>query len=894
MRRFYSILFLFLMSSVALFATHNRAGEITYKWISGLTYEVTITTYSNAQPGAADRCELTIQWGDNSSSILPRNNGAPSPICPAPIKSGQILSADVKKNTYTGTHTYQAPGFYQISLEDPNRNQGVSNIPVSVEVPFYISTTLVINPILGNNNSPVLLNPPIDDGCTQKIFIHNPAAFDIDGDSLSYELIDCKGGGGVSIPATYDPAIVQDPLTIDSVTGDMIWDVPQIQGQFNFAILISEYRKGPNGQYQFIGSVTRDLQVDIESCSNQPPVLDPLGPFCIEAGDVLNFNVSASDPDGDNLTITGAGGPFQLAPPPVFNQPIVGPSPLSTPFSWASNCSHVRQQPYFISFKVEDDPGNVNDPILVDIETVEITVVGPSPKNPTAIPMAGAIQLDWDPSVCSEVIGYDIYKREGSYGFSPAPCETGVPAYTGYEYLASTTGQANATYIDSLNLVFGVRYCYMVVAIFPDGAESYASVEFCAELDRSIPILTNVDVVSTDITSGSIDLRWVAPDTIDSVAVPPPYSYSLERSEDNVSFTSIYTGNNIQQDTFYTDVNLNTEEIQYFYRVSFYGDGGNQLIGYNQPASSPYLELFPFDKSMFLQINATTPWNIDSMVIFRENPTGSGNFDSITTFYGTGPYQDTGLVNGEVYCYYVKTWGSYSGGSLPTPLLNRSQINCSAPIDTTGPCPPKLDYNSDCDIGFLRLFWTDQSGSLCSDDIQYYNVYFKPTIDEPWPSQPLFTVITDQEFSNFDGSIVGCYAITAVDDADLDSNGVANEGGFSNVICIDGCPVIQLPNVFTPDADGANDFFTPQRDGSGVPLFKDIASFQIDVYDRNGRTVYSTNNAKEFINVGWNGKVNNSGSPCQEGVYFYVCTFTPKSISGNQSETINGIIHLFK
>ncbi len=173
-------------------------------------------------------------------------------------------------------------------------------------------------------------------------------------------------------------------------------------------------------------------------------------------------------------------------------------------------------------------------------------------------------------------------------------------------------------------------------------------------------------------------------------------------------------------------------------------------------------------------------------------------------------------------------------------------------------------------------------------------MYFKPTIDEPWPSQPLFTGITDQEFSNFDGSIVGCYAITAVDDADLDSNGVANEGGFSNAICIDGCPVIQMPNVFTPDADGANDFFTPQRDGSGVPLFKDIASFQIDVYDRNGRTVYSTNNAKEFINVGWNGKVNNSGSPCQEGVYFYVCTFTPKSISGNQSETINGIIHLFK
>jgi hypothetical protein len=36
------------------YATHQRAGEITYRHISGLTYEVTITTYTFA-PSAADR-----------------------------------------------------------------------------------------------------------------------------------------------------------------------------------------------------------------------------------------------------------------------------------------------------------------------------------------------------------------------------------------------------------------------------------------------------------------------------------------------------------------------------------------------------------------------------------------------------------------------------------------------------------------------------------------------------------------------------------------------------------------------------------------------------------------------------------------------------------------------
>jgi len=47
-----------------------------------------------------------------------------------------------------------------MTMEDPNRNAGIINIPNSVNIPFFLETTLVINPFLGNNNSPELLNPP--------------------------------------------------------------------------------------------------------------------------------------------------------------------------------------------------------------------------------------------------------------------------------------------------------------------------------------------------------------------------------------------------------------------------------------------------------------------------------------------------------------------------------------------------------------------------------------------------------------------------------------------------------------------------------------------------------------------------------------------------------------
>ena len=45
MRRFIILISLFLCS-FGLFATHQRAGEITYEYVSGLTYRFTILTYT--------------------------------------------------------------------------------------------------------------------------------------------------------------------------------------------------------------------------------------------------------------------------------------------------------------------------------------------------------------------------------------------------------------------------------------------------------------------------------------------------------------------------------------------------------------------------------------------------------------------------------------------------------------------------------------------------------------------------------------------------------------------------------------------------------------------------------------------------------------------------------
>ncbi|HOY48074.1 MAG TPA: hypothetical protein PK281_01660, partial [Flavobacteriales bacterium] len=188
------LLFGLLLSSV-LQATHNRAGEITYRHLGGFQYEATIITYTKSD-SPADRPDLGISWGDGSVDTIPRINGS---------GMGELVAPSIKKNIYVGVHTYPGPSIYTLSFEDPNRNGGLVNIPNSVNIPFYVSTQLVINPFLGVNNSVQLLNPPIDEACAGQIFIHNPGAFDPDGDSISYRMVDCRGEDGLIIPGFSQP-----------------------------------------------------------------------------------------------------------------------------------------------------------------------------------------------------------------------------------------------------------------------------------------------------------------------------------------------------------------------------------------------------------------------------------------------------------------------------------------------------------------------------------------------------------------------------------------------------------------------------------------------------------------------------------------------------------------
>lgn len=845
---------IFLFCSIYLFATHNRAGEITYRQISDLKFEVTIITYTATGPGwTADRPALEIMWGDNTSTELPR------------VEEVQLPDY-YKRNKYVGIHTYPGPGIYVIVVEDPNRNLGVSNIPNSVNTIFSISTTMMINSTIGTNNTPILTQPPIDKAAVGQVFIHNPGAYDPDGDSISYKLTTCRAENGLPIEGYSFPQ-ASTSLTINARTGDLVWNTPVFPGVYNIAMLIEEWRNGVK-----IGSIIRDMQIEVFQTNNKPPVISADLDVCIEADSLFKFTVTATDLNNDSITFTATGAPFVMGDTSVvFRQTVSEPGYAEAEFSWRSTCANIRKQPYPMNIKAEDD----NSPVsLVDIANISIFIVGPAVEDVVVSSTTSDISLGWSQNYCSQAKGYHIYRRIDSSGFVPAFCQTGVPASTGYKKIATVNGRANTSYEDR-SVSQGHHYCYLITTFFEDGAEGYASEEVCATLVRGIPTITNVSVLETNEINGEIYIAWSRPTEIEIGTAPGPYQYILYRSQgyfgENPTEIAVFDDLN---DTIFYDTLLNTLQNPYSYKVEFYNNepGNRFLIGSPNIASSVYITIDQMENALKINFNKSVPWVNTEYSVFRYSESTS-SFDSVGTSSSSN-YIDNGLINGKEYCYFVRSTGSYSVPGIINPIINLSQKSCAEAIDTTAPCPPAVAVTSFCDSVYNQIRWV--FNDTCHNDVMAYKLYYSPILDGE------FTVIASisslsAEFIHYpDLGMAGCYYVTAVDS-------FANESVISNKLCIDECTYYELPNVFTPNGDGINDYFRP------IDPYYFVEKINIQIFNRWGLLMYET----EDPDIMWNGTNYKNGKTVSDGVYYYICDVYENRITGIEVRHLTGFIHVF-
>ncbi len=332
---------LLLLSAQTTKATHSIGANISYVHDTLNTYTVTVKFYRNcgdsttSTPSQAPPT-FTVRYasvycGFSGTITIPQisNTGQEIPTGQYPPCSATFCNGGtgygVQEYIYKGVITLpSACPDWIISTSTCCRNQIITTLTGPGTLDMYVEAKLD-NLNYPNNSSPVFSTYPVSRFCINHTFHYNQVATDPDGDTLVYSLVDAYtlGVGPVSVPyittpilySGTNPVASNPPVTIDSATG-IITLTPYIVQVGVIAILVQEYRNGV-----LIGSVRRDMQVNIEANCNFPPLLhlavlnNNNGNIVANCGDTVLFihlnapvKCNSVAPDGSDFRMLAPGG----------------------------------------------------------------------------------------------------------------------------------------------------------------------------------------------------------------------------------------------------------------------------------------------------------------------------------------------------------------------------------------------------------------------------------------------------------------------------------------------------------------------------------------------------------------------------------------------------------
>jgi gliding motility-associated-like protein len=255
------------------------------------------------------------------------------------------------------------------------------------------------------------------------------------------------------------------------------------------------------------------------------------------------------------------------------------------------------------------------------------------------------------------------------------------------------------------------------------------------------------------------------------------------------------------------------------------------------------------------------------------------NFD----YYDPATGASKRLPNGVKY-----HWSSTPESLIPFPDLR---------IDPLISSPPLVDVR-------YMIQVTDSFGCSGSSSFDYTSIHVKAefTAEPTGGEAPLEVIFTDKSIRGFhytwkfgDDSISvlpdpgphkyytpGKYTITLIIESELTCRDSATVN-----ITVDPS-LLQMPNVFTPNDDGINDFFVPDK--------KSLKFINLQIFSKSGRRVYNYEGRGENIQTwqGWDGKINNSERYAEPGAYFYVLRAAGYDDKEYEGRDYRGALYLYR
>lgn len=948
-RLFIFILFIAFKS----FATHNRAGYISYSCVGGFTYKFRIYTYTNPTSYPADRCDETLIFtniltGHNVEITCTRVNNNPTELvlnspqlanCPTmPIFPGQgeglILVnpypysssptyGGVKVNIYEGTYTFGGPGKFVFGMVDPNLDKDVVNVGGgnSQNVAFALIDTLNIGNYTGPNSTPLVSNPPIDNVCYHQTFCYNPGMVDADHDSLGYSLIQFTTGDTSGHFYYASGSSIPPDIHIDQF-GNLCWSSPWTNQQspnswpgpdeYDIDILITEYRASSNGGPRYkVGSMIFAVQLLVVNC---PPttlslVASPIK-TCVEAGNSLQPPIVATATASANgpLDISASGMALtanNIGPNATFPSNSGFPSVSST-LHWTPSCQAVSLSPYYFTIQANDDAsasGTGSGLNNSTYTTVVVQVVSPPVQNLTATVAGSNVQLTWTPpNSCSSnlsstdnpIIEYIVYRINNCVQYPVINCKTGVPASSGFQVIGTCTA---SPYIDNNNgqgLPPGNSYSYIVIAKFADGSLSMAPTfnpGMCVTLHFGVPIITNVSVDTTDAQAGSIFIRWRKP------------------IADHINFDTLKLGNtgpyhfSVQKEDAagtYTNTIYNSTPKTYFAQLTNLSD-----TTYIDTNIDTQTKQYKYKIYFYADTNVNKGSSAPASSVFA---TAVGHDKKVVlNWTSQTPWRDT--------LYYIFQQNFSNNGYTLIGSTNQTTYT------VTGLTNGYLHY-----CFKIQSVGTYENPNIISPLYNFSQKVCAVPIDDSPPCQPPLSIVGDCDASLNKLTWVNPNHICNINDvlkyyiyytprkdstlAKIDSILNVNDTTYTtnvNTQNIAGCYIIvavdsagnQSPLANETCTDNCPEYelpniFTPNSDNVNdlyVPVKnRYIQSVDFVLYNRWGEIVYENTNPA----LGWDGKSKQMKQPVPDGVYFYTCTVNERHFYGIKEIKLKGFVQVIK
>ncbi|MEZ4936003.1 MAG: PKD domain-containing protein [Crocinitomicaceae bacterium] len=280
-----------------LHASHASGAQLTYECLGGNQYLIRLKFYRDCS-GVSVTASPTVNYdgcgGSGSISLTQVNLTEVTPLCPtaSSVCDGGSVTG-YEEYTFEATVTLPANCTNWHFTFCENARNGIIDVINSPDLQDLCVEAYLNNLDAPCNSSPDFTNAPVSFLCANTPYCMNPGALDPDGDSLVYTMItplNNASGGTVTYIAPYGPnnplpTTAGGPFTLNTQTGDICFTAsgPIVSVM---AVRVDQY----NSSGVWVGSVIRDIQVNVSNCTNENPEL-------------LGFDGSPIAPDGSNVSL---------------------------------------------------------------------------------------------------------------------------------------------------------------------------------------------------------------------------------------------------------------------------------------------------------------------------------------------------------------------------------------------------------------------------------------------------------------------------------------------------------------------------------------------------------------------------------------------------------------